>query len=63
LWAAADAFDDGSWDVAVARVLGDVAAHIARVEHDLFPATLSALAPGDWEAVELAAAEARNSVG
>jgi hemerythrin-like domain-containing protein len=46
-------------DADVLRLLDDLRDHIAREEYDLFPATLLAVAPAEWEAIEQAAAEVR----
>ena len=55
--------DDAAWDDVVLAMLDDLHDHIAREEYDLFPATLLAIGPGQWDAVEAAAREARAVAG
>lgn len=54
-----DHLDGVEWDAAVARLLDELHDHITREEYDLFPAMLVAIGPGDWEAIEQAAARER----
>ena len=62
VWDAVAALDDvDDWNARVLTLLDDLHEHIAREEYDLFPATLVALAPADWDAVEAAAREVRAS--
>lgn len=56
---ALDGADPSAWDAAVVRLLDDLHDHITREEYDLFPATLLAIAPGEWDAIETAALAAR----
>lgn len=54
-----DLLEGDAWGAAVARVLADLRGHITQEEYDLFPATLVAIGPQEWDAVELAAAGVR----
>ena len=63
VWAVVDALDPSDtagWDAAVVGLLDDLQHHIGREEYDLFPATLVAIGPGEWEGVAAAAAKARS---
>jgi hypothetical protein len=64
VWRTVERLDphDAGWDAAVTRLLDDLHDHIAREEYDLFPASLIAIGPADWDAVEAAASEARHHV-
>lgn len=58
-----DHLDGAEWDAAVVRLLDELRDHISREEYDLFPATLLAIGPGDWDAIEQAAATERAHAG
>jgi hypothetical protein len=62
VWRTVDALDpDGAgWDGVVAGLLDDLQDHIAREEYDLFPASLMAIGPAEWDAVETAAEAVRH---
>ena len=50
---------DDARDAAVIQLLDDLHEHITREEYDLFPATLVAIGPTEWDHIEMAGHEAR----
>lgn len=54
-----DRLQGPSWDAAAMRFVTGLRDHIAREEYDLFPATLLAIGPREWDAAEVAAADLR----